>query len=68
MSLVKVAVFSLNEPVFKMRKNIDDAIDFAKMRVTNKNMATAMNKVDSSIITRNAFSKLKDKLIKGIKK
>ena len=42
MSLVKVAVFSLNEPVFKMRKNIDDAIDFAKMRVTNKNMATAI--------------------------
>lgn len=68
MSLVKVAVLSLNEPVFNMRKNIDDAIDFAKMRATNKSVATSMNKIDSSIATRNAFSKLKDKLIKGIKR
>lgn len=68
MSLVKVAVLSLNEPVFNMRKNIDDAIDFAKMRTTNKSIATSMNKIDSSIATRNAFSKLKDKLIKGIKR
>jgi hypothetical protein len=51
-----------------MRKNIDDAIDFAKMRNMNKNITTSMNKIDSSIATRNAFTKLKDKLISGIKK
>ena len=68
MSLIKVAVFSLNEPVFNMRKNIDDAVDFAKMRNMNKNITTSMNKIDSSIATRNAFTKLKGKLISGIKK